>query len=53
MTTTAASEARFVAWLAEHGGIIHKIVRAYAARAGEEALVGAVGGCIFQSCKSA
>lgn len=31
------SEARFAAWLAEYGGIIHKITRAYAVRAVDQA----------------
>lgn len=37
MTTATASEARFVAWLSEHGGIIHKIARAYAVRSVDQA----------------
>ena len=37
MTRAAESEARFAAWLTEHGGIIHKITRAYAVRDGDQA----------------
>lgn len=37
MTHAAESEARFAAWLAEYGGIIHKITRAYAVRAVDQA----------------
>jgi hypothetical protein len=52
MSHAAEIEARFATWLAEYGGIIHKITRAYAVRSVEEALAGVAGGCIFRSCKS-
>jgi hypothetical protein len=52
MSHAAEIEARFAAWLAEYGGIIHKITRAYAVRSGEEALAGVAGCSIVSSCKS-
>ncbi len=37
MTADSEREARFAGWLEEHGGILHKIVRAYAKDAADQA----------------